>query len=160
MSRPWDDCRFFMVSECLRKNCFYRHHAPAKNAKLCPKWASGACQKLDCDSMVSRGLSAEADCIFLAFHLQTKERNELSFRKHAERLFQSQLQFQTFEAAPDEICDGREGKSDCYWIECYLLSLFRLQSIWLNWKDLERNRHRKKKIKRYVILDFQFLATN
>lgn len=51
MSRPWDDCRFFLVSECLRKNCFYRHHAPAKDAQLCPKWASGACQKLDCDSM-------------------------------------------------------------------------------------------------------------
>ncbi|CAG5097968.1 Oidioi.mRNA.OKI2018_I69.XSR.g15312.t1.cds [Oikopleura dioica] len=51
MSRPWDDCRYFIISECLRKNCMYRHHLPAKTAQLCSKWASGTCQKLDCDSM-------------------------------------------------------------------------------------------------------------
>lgn len=48
MARPWDDCRFFIISSCRNANCKFRHSEVAKSANTCVKWESGLCQNIEC----------------------------------------------------------------------------------------------------------------
>lgn len=48
MARPWDDCRFFVISQCRNSLCKFRHSEHAKTAEVCAEWEKGLCQNIQC----------------------------------------------------------------------------------------------------------------
>lgn len=48
MSRPWDDCRFFIINQCRNAACKFRHSEDAKGADVCTQWENGLCQNILC----------------------------------------------------------------------------------------------------------------
>ena len=52
MSRPWDDCRFFLTSGCRNVHCKFRHFDAAKSGENCDAWARGQCQDMACAKKV------------------------------------------------------------------------------------------------------------
>ena len=52
MSRPWDDCKFFLTSGCRNVHCKFRHFDAAKNGENCEAWARGQCQDMACAKKV------------------------------------------------------------------------------------------------------------
>lgn len=49
MSRPWDDCKFFLAGTCRNNHCTFRHSTQAKdNDQYCSAWAAGQCQDMSC----------------------------------------------------------------------------------------------------------------
>ena len=54
MSRPWDDCKFFLTSVCRNAKCQFRHSEVAKaNTEYCTEWAAGLCRDMTCPKKVS-----------------------------------------------------------------------------------------------------------
>ena len=49
MSRPWDDCKFYLASGCRNAHCTFRHSEQAKRSlEHCLAWQQGQCQNMAC----------------------------------------------------------------------------------------------------------------
>lgn len=65
MSRPWDDCKFFLTSVCRNAKCQFRHSEVAKaNTEYCTEWAAGLCRDMTCPKKHIHNTQSSIACRF------------------------------------------------------------------------------------------------